>query len=158
MEENQEVKQETTLTEVKKFGEGMVTNSKTKCYIETNITDQKQIFNLETQVDYKINDCKGELIRVKKCLIKTYEKPLAEPVIDEETGEIVKDKEYKRVCILIDDNGKSYVTGSNTFTMQMLKYIKMFGVEQMEAEGVTIRITETAVKNSNNKALAFELV
>ena len=132
--------------------------SKSKCYIQTNMTDQKQMFNLESHIDYKLNDCKGEMIRVKEVMIKTYEKPLKEPVIDEETGEIVKDKEIKRVCILIDDNGKSYVTGSSIFTMAMLKYINMFGTEVMENEGVEIRIIETAVKNSSNKALGFELV
>lgn len=163
MEENQEnvnenvQTEEKALTQVRGFGE-LQNNSKTKCYIQTNITDQKQIFNLEANVDYKINDCKGELIRVKQVLVKTYEKPLAEPVIDEETGEILKDKEIKRVCILIDDNGKSYVTGSHTFTLAMLKYINMFGTEAMETEGVEIRIIETAVKNSSNKALNFELV
>lgn len=149
--------EETAMSIVKGFGE-MQNASKTKCYIETNMTDQKQMFNLETHVDYKINDCKGELIRVKQVMVKTYEKPLKEPVVDEETGEILKTKEIKRVCILIDDNGKSYVTGSSSFTMAMLKYIRMFGLEQMENEGVEIRIIETPVKNSSNKALGFELV
>lgn len=136
----------------------MQSNSNTKCYIETNITDQKKMFNLESHIDYKLNDCKGELIRVKEVMVKTYEKPLKEPVINEETGEIEKDKEIKRVCILIDDCGKSYVTGSSIFTMSMLKYIRMFGTKQMEEDGVEIRIIETAVKNSSNKALGFELV
>ena len=34
----------------------------------------------------------------------------------------------------------------------------MFGTHAMEDEGVEIRIVETAVKNSSNKALGFELV
>ena len=139
------------------FGQ-MQNKSNTKCYIETNMTDQKKMFNLESHIDCKLNDCKGEMIRVKEVMIKTYEKPLKEPIIDEETGEIVKDKEIKRVCILIDDNGKSYVTGSSMFTLSMLKYIKMFGTQAMETDGVEIRIIETAVKNSSNKALGFELV
>lgn len=136
----------------------MQNKSNTKCYIQTNMTDQKKMFNLESHIDYKLNDCRGEMIRVTEVMIKTYEKPLKEPVVDEETGEIVKDKEIKRVCILIDDQGKSYVTGSSIFTMQMLKYINMFGTQGMEDEGVEIRIVETAVKNSSNKALGFELV
>jgi hypothetical protein len=154
--ENKEV-EETAIAQVKGFGE-LASKSQTKCYIETNMTDQKKMFNLESHIDNKLNDCKGELIRVKEVMVKTYEKPLKEPVVDEETGEIVKDKEYKRVCILVDDNGKSYVTGSSIFTLQMLKYIKMFGLTKMETEGVEIRIIETPVKNSGNKALGFELV
>jgi hypothetical protein len=159
MEENKEEmkKEETGMTTVSGFNE-VARTSKTNCYIETNIEDQKKIFNLDTHVDQKLNDCKGEMLRVKQVLIKTYEKPLAEPVIDEETGEVLKDKEYKRVCILIDDAGTSYVTGSSMFTMQMLKYIRMFGTQKMENEGLDIKIIETPVKNSSNKALGFELL
>ena len=152
-----EEKQETAMTTVSGFNE-VATHSQTKCNIETNITDQKKIFNLDSHVDEKLNDCKGGMIRVKQVLIKTYVKPLKDPVIDEETGEIVKDKEIKRVCILIDDNNKSYVTGSSMFTLQMLKYIRMFGTQTMEDEGLEIKIIETPVKNSSNKALGFELV
>lgn len=156
--ENEEMeKNETAMTTVSGFNE-VQRKSNTKCYIETNIQDQKKIFNLDTHVDQKLNDCKGESIRVKQVLVKTYEKPLTEPVVDEETGEIIKDKEYKRVCILIDDAGISYVTGSSMFTMQMLKYIRMFGTQKMENEGLDIKIIETPVKNSSNKALGFELL
>ena len=31
----------------------------------TSIKDPKVIFNLDNSCDYKINDCKGEMIRVK---------------------------------------------------------------------------------------------
>lgn len=135
--------------------EGVATRSKTNVF--TTITDSKTIFNLENTCDYKINDCKGEVIRVKDVLIKVIETPLAEPEVNEETGEIIRDSEYKKVCILIDDNGKSYVTGSKMFTNQMMRYINMFGVEEIE-NGLEIRVVERAVKNSANKALGFELV
>ena len=135
--------------------EGVASRSKTNVF--TTITDSKTIFNLENTCDYKINDCKGEVIRVKDVLIKVIETPLAEPEVNEETGEIIRDTEYKKVCILIDDNGKSYVTGSKMFTNQMMRYINMFGVEEIE-NGLEIRVIERAVKNSGNKALGFELV
>ena len=82
---------------------------------------------------------------------------MAEPEVNEETGEVIRDTEYKKVCILIDDEGKSYVTGSKMFTNQMIRYINMFGIQDIE-EGLEIRIVERAVKNSANKALGFELV
>ena len=135
--------------------EGVASRSKTNVF--TTITDSKTIFNLENTCDYKINDCKGEVIRVKDVLIKVIETPLAEPEVNEETGEIIRDTEYKKVCILIDDNGKSYVTGSKMFTNQIIRYINMFGVEEIE-NGLEIRVVERAVKNSGNKALGFELV
>lgn len=140
---------------VKDFSE-MAQKTNVKRDIFTNITDQKKIFNLENTCDYKINDCKGELIRVKEVLVKRIEKPLDEPEVDE-NGEIIKDKEIKLITILIDDNDKSYVTASKMFTMQMMNYINMFGLQSIE-KGLEIKIIERAVKNSSNKALGFELV
>lgn len=122
----------------------------------TSITDAKQIFNLENSCDFKLNDCKGELIRVKDVLVKIIEKPLEEPIVNEETGDII-DMEYKKITILIDDKGKSYVTASKMFTNQLLRYIQMFGIESITKDGLEIKITERAVRNSSNKALGFEL-
>lgn len=154
--EKEEVKKEETGLMIKDFGEMEASSGKSKTNVFTTITDPKVIFNLENTTDYKINDCKGEIIRVKDILIKVIETPLAEPEINEETGE-TRDKEYKKVCILIDDNGKSYVTGSKMFTNQMMRYISMFGIKVIE-EGLEIKIVEKSVKNSSNKALGFELV
>lgn len=147
----EEVKEETGMT-VLGF-DALGKRSSTKSNIFTNITDKKKIFNLDSKVDNLLNDCEGELIRVKEVLIKRYEKPLKEPVIDEETGEILKDKEITMACILIDDNGKSYATGSKVFTIQMMRYIEMFGISD---EGFEIKITKN--KLNNGKALGFELV
>ena len=153
--ENENVK-ETGLM-IKDFNEMEGVASRSKTNVFTTITDSKTIFNLENTCDYKVNDCKGEVIRVKDVLIKVIETPMAEPEINEETGEVVRDTEYKKVCILIDDEGKSYVTGSKMFTNQMIRYINMFGIQDIE-DGLEIRIVERAVKNSANKALGFELV
>ena len=153
--EKEEVK-ETGLM-IKDFGQMESYTSKSKTNIFTTITDPTTIFNLtNNEADYRLNDCKGETIRVVDVLIKTIETPLAEPEVDE-AGNIVKDKEYKKVCILIDDNGKSYVTGSKMFTNQMMRYINMFGIADFD-KGLEIKIVERSVKNSSNKALGFELV
>lgn len=142
---------------IKDFNEMENVSSRSKTNVFTTITDNKTIFNLENTCDYKLNDCKGEVIRVKDVLIKVIETPMAEPEVNEETGEVIRDTEYKKVCILIDDEGKSYVTGSKMFTNQMIRYINMFGIQDIE-EGLEIRVVERAVKNSANKALGFELV
>lgn len=157
MEENKEnevmeEKIETGMSVVQDFS-SLSKQTNTKANIFTNITDKKKIFNLESKVDELLNDCEGELIRVKEVLIKKYEKPMKEPVIDEETGEVLKDKEYSMCCILIDDNNKSYATGSKIFTIQMMRYLEMFGLTE---EGFEIKIVKNKV--NNNKALGFELV
>lgn len=132
-------------------------DSQTKKEMFTNITDEKTIFNLENNVDYRLNDCKGERIKVKAIMFKKFTTPLDEPVVDV-NGEVVKEFDTKMVTILIDDQGKSYVTASKTFGFDMQKYVLTFGTEKMESEGVDIEICEKQVKNSPNKALSFQLV
>lgn len=132
--------------------------SSTKQKIFTTVTDGKALFNLDSNVDYKLNDCVGETIKVKDYVIKLFEKELKEPIVDETTGEVLQDKEYKRVTILIDDKGKSYVTASKSFNIQFLKALAYFGESDIKENGLVIKIKNVAVKNSSNKALGFELV
>ena len=154
VEENENVEvEETSLSTIQGFG-ALGKRTETKCNIYTNITDQKKIFNLDSKVDNLLNDCEGELIRVKEVLIKRYEKLMKEPVIDDETGEILKDKEISMACILIDDNEKSYATGSKVFTIQMMRYLDMFGLNN---EGFEIKIVKNKTEKGN-KSLGFELV
>jgi len=158
-------KEETGLAKVQGFG-AMSKKTSTKADIFTNITDQKKIFNLDNKVDALLNDCENEVIRVKQVLIKRYEKPLAKPVvikeavIDEATGEILEEEQVKNTeitmaCILIDDNEKSYATGSKVFTIEMMRYIDMFGID--EEKGFEIKIVKNK-QDSGNKTLGFELV
>ncbi|MBO7692630.1 MAG: hypothetical protein J6T10_08365 [Methanobrevibacter sp.] len=152
--EKEEVK-ETGLM-IKDFSEMENAGSRSNTDVFTTITDGKVLFNLDNHCDYKLNDCKGETIRVKDVLIKVISTPLEEPELDD-NGNVVKDKEIKKVCILIDDEGKSYVTGSKMFTNQMIRYIGYAGIQSIE-EGLLIKIIEKDVKGTNNKALGFDLV
>lgn len=156
--EEREVKEKENVEMIVSDFSQMQRNSNTKRKIYTTIEDQKIIFNLETACDYKINDCKSEKIRIVDLLIKVNEKDLDEPVINEETGEIIKDKERSMFTILIDEAGKSYVTASKMFTIQMMNYVNMFGLDNIKQNGLDIEIIERAVKNSSNKALGFKLV
>ena len=54
----------------------------------TNIKDKKQLFNLEQNVDFLLNDCENKEINVKGVIIKVYVKEMKNPITDEETGEI----------------------------------------------------------------------
>lgn len=133
-------------------------NTNTKTQVFTNITDEKKLFNLENKVDYLLNDCEGETIRVKQVLIKRYEKPLKEPVINEETGEILKDTEITMSCTLVDDNDVSYATGSKIFTIQLMRYLQMQERINKEVETFDIKIIKKKYGENGNKALSFELV
>ena len=155
MEENQELilAEEKAIKELTDFGNSGNVNVATY----TNVTDKKELFNLESSVDFKINDCIGEKIRVKKILVRTFDKPMKEPIVDEETGEILKSIERKVSCVLVDDNGKSYATGSKTFTYNLMNYLRgCDGVKELEA-GIEIQVINVPSPNGN-KALSFKLV
>lgn len=126
----------------------------------SNIKDKKKLFNLQSHVDGMLNDMVGESIRVKEVLIRKFVKPLKEKdiVIDEETGEIIKDKEVNYSCVLIDDNGKSYATGSKTFVINLMTYLGDFEGSKDLENGLDLRIIKVSVPNSPNKALGFELI
>ena len=159
METKEEVKEMTVQENysISDFG-GIGRNSSTKTQVFTNITDRKKLFNLENKVDEMLNDCVDEMIRVKDVLIKTYEKPMKEPIVDDETGEILKDKEYSMSCVIVDDNGKSYATGSKMFTMQLMRYLQMEEQLGEKPETFDIKIIKKKVGENGNKALSFELV
>ncbi len=145
-----------TVSNIQDFG-ALQTQTDTVANIFTNIKDKKQIFNLNSNVDYLLNDCVGEMIRVKNVLIKRYLKPMKEPVIDEETEEIIKDKEMSMSVVLVDTEGKSYATGSKVFGIQLMQYLQMFATKE-GFEPFEIKIVKKNIKGSNNKALGFELV
>lgn len=161
MEENKENLEMTVQSEgnysISDFG-GLGNNTNTKTEVFTNIKDNKKMFNLENNVDNLLNDCVDEKIRVKEVLIKRYEKPLKDPIIDEETGGILKDKEITMSCVLVDDNGVSYATGSKTFTIQLMRYLQMQERLGSNEETFDIKIIKKKVGEKGNKALSFELV
>lgn len=145
-----------TVSQIQDFG-ALNKGTSTESQIFSNITDKKKIFNLNSNVDNLLNDCVGEIIRVKEILIKRYLKPMKEPVIDEETGEILKDKELTMSVVIVDDNNVSYATGSKVFGIQLMQYLQMFGSKE-GFEPFEIKIVKKQIKNSSNRALGFELV
>nr|DAI06814.1 MAG TPA: Single stranded DNA binding protein [Caudoviricetes sp.] len=133
-------------------------NTNTKTEVITNIKDSKKLFNLENNVDTLLNDCEGETIRVKEVLIKRYEKPLKEPIINEDTGEVLKDKEISMSCVLVDDEGKSYATGSKIFAIQLMRYLQVYAKSENAGQPFDIKIFKKKYGEKGNKALSFELV
>lgn len=138
--------------------EGIGRNTQTRTEVFTNIEDEKMLYNLGNRVDQMINDCEGKKIRVAKVLIKRYLKPMKEPVVDDETGEIIKDTEMTFSCVIVDDQNKSYATGSKIFTIQLMQLLQMRAHIGNANEPFDIKIIRKKVGQSNNKALGFELV
>ena len=131
--------------------------SSRKYYTTIDLSEQKKLYNLDNaDCDFLLNDCEGQSIRVVDVLIKEFTHELDEPEVNVQTGEI-KEFETNKACILVDDAGNTYATGSKMFTNQMKRFIVMYGVESIK-EGLEIKIVKKKMKDSGNKALAFELI
>lgn len=156
----QEIATQNTTNNIMSF-EDLRQNSQTQIKTYTNITDRKRLFNLDNaKPDVMLNDCENQIIKVKGVYVNIYEKTLKEPLVNEKTGEIIKEigDIVKTIsCILVDVNGKTYATGSKTFTYQLFNYIQKWGLVDFE-NGLDIKIVKKPLPNSSNRALGFELV
>ena len=128
------------------------TSTKMGIYTTIDPTDIKTLYNLDNgDCDFRLNDCKGQSIRIKDILIKNFDK------YKDEDGKELEKPINKKVTILIDDHGKTYVTASKMFAIQMLRFIDRFGNEAI-TNGLDIKIIEREIKGSKNKGLGFELI
>lgn len=128
-----------------------------KNYVEeyTTIQNPMLLFNLQNDIDYKINECVGEIIKVKDVYMKKINKKYEKGLIKEINGEKVEiNEEHKLITILIDEEGKSYITGSKKFGYNMMKLINYFGEEKIK-EGILIKIIKKPVPGSQFQALSF---
>lgn len=139
---------------VQNFGEIEKNTSSTEMKIYTTIeaSDYKKLYNLDNgDCDFKLNDCKGQSIRVVDVLIKNFDK------YKDDEGKELEKPINKKVTILIDDQDKTYVTASKIFAIQMLRFINRFGNDVIK-NGLDIKIIEKEIPNSKNKGLGFELI
>lgn len=121
-------------------------------YTTIDSKDFKTLYNLDNgDCDFKLNDCKGQAIRVKNVLIKNFDK------YKDENGNDLDVPINKKITILIDDQNKTYVTASKIFAIQLLRFIERYGNEPI-TNGLDIRIIEKEIKGSKNKGLGFELI
>ena len=121
-------------------------------YTTIDSSDIKTLYNLDNgDCDFKLNDCKGQSIRVKNVLIKNFDR------YKDENGKELENPINKKVTILIDDQNKTYVTASKIFAIQLLRFIDRFGNEAIR-NGLDIKIIEREIKGSKNKGLGFELL
>ena len=130
----------------------ITTVPESKLYTTIDTSDIKKLYNIDNGTcDFKLVECKGESLRIVDVLIKDFYKT------KDDKGETLETPERKMITILIDDQGKSYVTASKVFTIQMLRFLDRFGYDIVK-NGLEIKIIEKEVRNSKNKALGFELI
>ena len=91
-----------------------------------NPKQYEEIFlNSLQDADYLLNDCIGKVI---KCIGVTLTETPVETT-NEETGEVIVRKKHS-MC-LFDEDGKSYVTGSNACYMSFINIAQLKGMPSM---------------------------
>ena len=118
-EKNEMVALEPSKLQVDLFGEDKVKKI-TSLNLE-NPEEADMLLNAMQDVDFKLNDVIGQLITV----IGFYITERENDVFNEETGEQITRK--KHVLILFDEEGKSYVTGSNACYMSFADIVSIKG-------------------------------
>lgn len=136
--------------EVQESGLTLLSNSNNfySSFKPKNTEDRKKLFNALEKCDVVLNDIIGQQIKVKDIIINEY------PRKDKETGEEISNGHR---TILIDEDGKSYVTASNYFFFAIAKAINMLGQPETWETPLEIKIVKRPLKNGN-QALGFELV
>ena len=158
--ENEENKIENESKELALLKAEGTTDAGTRILTQTTIQDKKQVFNIENgECDIRLNDIVGQNITICDIFMKRIVSDLPEDeiLLNEETGEVIKDKKVSVVTILIDKERNRYVTASKIFAMSILNLIRLYGIEEIQ-KGVEIKIIKKSVSNSSNKALGFELI
>ena len=170
MEENEvvesttEVVEDTTKNEiVEKGGENKLAlqeisvdlfgESRTKRITSLNVEDPEDadmILNASQQADFKLNDEINQEITVIGCILS--ETP--SETINEETGEVITRK--KHTVLLIDKDGNSHATGSNSCYMSFAQIIKLKGMPTKE-NPLTLIPIKTPAKTEGHTYLRLKV-
>lgn len=110
----------------------------------SNESDADMLLNGMQDADFKLNECIGKSI---KC-IGVYAQEFETDTFNEETGEQITRK--KHTLMLFDEDGKSYVTGSNACYMSFVDIIAIKGMPTRENPIVLIPIKVDAKEKGHS--------
>lgn len=104
--------------------------------IETE-EDKKKLYNLMGNCDYRVSDKLDTEIMLKDVLIQKFIS------VDDETG--VAEEKYR--IVLIDNNGKTYASGSKGLYRSVGQLLAIMGEPSTWNTPVKIKVTEVGIKN-----------
>ena len=132
---------------------GVREENKTKTFTTLDMSKEENvdlILATQDECDFYIKDCVGKVINTYGVFITEREVEN----VNEETGEVIKYN--KHVTILFDENGKSYVTGSNAFYMSLDLIMKVKGYPT-EENPLRLEVVEKDAKEKGHKYLKVRL-
>lgn len=127
--------------------------NKRKKLCSLDLNDEKNldmVLNAQQEPDFKIFDCIGKEIKVIGCVAT--EKDVE--FVDEKTGEVIPTKDH--TLMLFDEEGKSYVTGSNSCYASFIQFVALKGMPSREHPMTLIPI-KTPAKEAGHTYLRLKL-
>lgn len=137
-----------TLVSSDLFGE-----SRAKKMTSLDLTDDEQVdmfLNSQSEADYKLNDCVGQVITVIGATIGEY----PNETTNEETGEVIIRKKHS-LC-LFDENGKSYVTGSGSCYFSFASIVALKGLPTKESP-ITLEVIKVPAETKGHEYLKVKI-
>lgn len=128
---------------------GLLSNSQNKVFTNIKPTtkeEQKKLFNLLSRCDGRVNDIVGQELVLKQYHFQEFGRK------DRVTGE----PRAAIRTIIVSDDGKSYVTLSTYFALQLKRLID--SMPDAVNDGIKIRIVKIHKDNAQGDILQFELV
>lgn len=117
-------------------------------FVPKTMVEKQDFFNMLNQCTGRLNDMENQVIRVKDVYMQQFTRK------DKETGE----ERIGRRTILITADGKSFVTMSSYFQMELGKLISAFGEPNTWEKPLAMKIVKRDQANAQGKILQFELV
>lgn len=108
--------------------------------------EKKKLFNALENCDVLLNDCVGQEITMKDIYCEKRD------TVDETTGEI----KPKYRCIIFDENGKSYATGSYGVYNVLIRLCQVFGEPTWE-NGLKVQVYKRPIGNGK-QSLSLKLI
>lgn len=154
MVEETDVKNELTLSGVNELQTGMFGASKIKKATSLDVNneeDMTMLLNSMQECENKLNDFTDKEIKVIGC----YATEREVDSYNEDTGEAVTRK--KHTLMLFDENGVSYVTGSNSCYMSFMDIVAIKGMPTRE-NPITLKPIKTNAKEKGHFYLKLKIV
>ena len=110
--------------------------------------DRKKLYNLLGNCDFRIADKLNTEIALKDVLIQKFNN------VDDETGTI----EEKYRVILIDEDGKTYASGSKGLYRSLGQLLAIMGEPATWNEPIKIKVVETNLRNNAGKTYVIKTI
>lgn len=110
--------------------------------------DRKKLYNLLGNCDFRIADKLNTEIALKDVLIQKFNN------VDDETGTI----EEKYRVILIDEDGKTYASGSKGLYRSLGQLLAIMGEPATWSEPIKIKVVETNLRNNAGKTYVIKTI